>query len=134
MNGHVVGKQTVNGLTVVRLAGELDVVAARHVRRALRTSHLATLPDLAVDLRAVTFLDCAAVGVLIAARNQVASAGGCLRVAGLQGEPRRLLALCHLDDVVCVHESMSEATAVRCALHEALPETGDPAPHRSVRY
>lgn len=134
MNGHVVGKRTVNGLTVVQLAGELDVVAARHVRRGLHTSHLATLPDLAVDLRAVTFLDCAVVGVLIAARNQVASAGGCLRVAGLQGEPRRLLALCHLDDVVCVHESLAEATAVRCALHQTLPETGGPAPHRSVRY
>jgi anti-sigma B factor antagonist len=134
VNGHVVGRRTVNGLTLVTLAGELDVVAVRHLRHGLRATHLATLPDLAVDLRAVTFLDCAAVGVLIAARNQVTLAGGCLRVAGLQTEPRRLLALCHLDDVVCVHESLAEATAVRCAFHEAMPETRGPAPHRSVRY
>jgi anti-sigma B factor antagonist len=134
VDGHVVGRRTVNGLTVVRLAGELDVVAVHQLRRGLRASHLATLPDLAVDLRAVTFLDCAAVGVIVAARNTVALAGGCLRVAGLQDEPRRLLALCHLDDVVCVHESLADAMAMRCTFHGAMPKTGGPAPHPSVSY
>jgi anti-sigma B factor antagonist len=129
VNGRVVGRRTVNGLTVVTLAGELDVVSVFHLRRGLRASLFATLPDLAVDLRAVTFLDCAAVGVLIAARNQVALAGGCLRVAGLQTEPRRLLTLCHLDGVVCVHESMAEATAVECAVHR---QPGKPADPRSI--
>lgn len=133
MNGRVVSRRTVNGLTVIQLTGELDVVAVRQLRRGLRPSHFASLPDLAVDMRAVTFLDCAAVGVLIAARNQVALAGGCLRVAGLQIEPRRLLTLCHLDDVLCVHESLAEATAVQCPLHGALRETGGTPPERSVR-
>lgn len=134
MDGHVVGRRTVNGLTVVRLAGELDVVAVRQLSHGLRASPLASLPDLAVDLRAVTFLDCAAVGVIVAARNKVALAGGCLRVAGLQNEPRRLLALCHLDDVVCVHESLADAMAMRCTFHAAIPETGGPATHSSMRY
>jgi anti-sigma B factor antagonist len=131
VQGRVVGKRSVNGLTLVRLAGEFDVAAVRCLRRGLRASYLATLPDVAVDLRAVTFLDCAAVGVLIAARNKVALAGGCLRVVGLQGEPRRLLALCRLEDVVCVHESLPEATAVHCGLHGSSPRPTDP--HRVVR-
>jgi anti-anti-sigma factor len=126
VNGGVFGRRTVNGLTVVRLAGELDVSAVRYLRRGLRPAHFATLPDIAVDLRAVTFLDCSAVGVLIAARNQVALAGGCLRIAGLQPEPRRLLALCHLDDVVCVHESLTEATAADCSVHGHFPRPADP--------
>ena len=134
MNGRVVGRRTVNGLTVVQLAGELDVVAVHQLRRSLRASYFASLPDLAVDLRAVTFLDCATVGVLIAARNRVALEGGCLRVAGLQTEPRRLLALCRLGDVLCVHESLAEATAVQCAFHASLPDTGGPPPHHSLRY
>lgn len=134
MKGRVVGRRTVNGLTVVQLAGELDVVAVHLLRRNLRASHFASLPDLAVDLRAVTFIDCATVGVLIATRNRVALAGGCVRVAGLQTEPRRLLALCRLGDVLCVHESLEEATAVRCAFHASLPDTGGPPPHHSLRY
>jgi anti-sigma B factor antagonist len=121
VKGRVVGRRTVNGLTVVQLAGELDVVAVHLLRRNLRASHFASLPDLAVDLRAVTFIDCATVGVLIATRNRVALAGG-------------LLALCRLGDVLCVHESLEEATAVRCAFHASLPDTGGPPPHHSLRY
>lgn len=128
MSGRVVGKRSVNGLTVVRLAGEFDVAAIQGLRRGLHPSHFATIPDLALDLREVTFLDCAAVGVLIAARNRVSLEGGCLRVTGLQTEPRRLLGLCRLDGVFCLHESLVQATAVVCALHASPQSLQRPAP------
>ena len=133
MSGRVLGKRSVNGLTVVRLAGEFDVAAVQGLRRGLLPSHFATLPDLAVDLREVTFLDCAAVGVLIAARNRVSLAGGCLRATGLQTEPRRLLGLCRLDGVVCLHRSLLQATAVVCALH-ADPQSPQRLPSPSATH
>src|SRR3954447_25698952 len=91
---------TVNGLTVVTLAGELDLAAAPALRLALCRAPDAALPDLAVDLSRVEFMDCAVVGVLIAALNTVKAQGGCLRLHGLKGEPMRLMELCRLDGVI----------------------------------
>jgi anti-anti-sigma factor len=72
------------------------------------------LPDIALDLRSVTFMDCAIVGVLIAVYKDVTSAGGCLRIIAPPREPRTLLELCNLDGVLCVHDSVPSATAPVC--------------------
>ena len=125
MQGPVTGKRIVNGLTVVQLAGELDVVTVPDLRRELVVSTSATLPDLVLDLRDVEFLDCGVVGVLVAARSRATAAGGCLRLVGVQQRPRRLLSLCRLDQVFCIHESFASATATKCTRHAPKqPATG----------
>jgi anti-sigma B factor antagonist len=55
--------------TVVALRGDLDHAKAFEVADALARAIAATAADLVVDLSDVTFLDAAAVGVLIRGRN-----------------------------------------------------------------
>jgi anti-anti-sigma factor len=114
----VIGTRSmVHGLTVIGLAGDLDVATVAELRRQLVPRPSASLPDLAVDLREVAFMDCAVVGALIAARNEVADAGGCVRLAGPGIGVRRILSLCHLDEVFCIYDTLSEATEPVCARH-----------------
>ena len=102
-------KRTVNGLTVVTVTGELDLATAPTLHRALRRAVDASLPDLVVDFSQVTFFDCAIVGVLVTALRAVQAQGGCLRLRGLTGGPKRLFDLCHLDGVICVEDTAAVA-------------------------
>jgi anti-sigma B factor antagonist len=124
----VVDRRVVDGLTLVTLADELDLACCGALRRALRPLPSARMPDVAVDLRAVTFMDCAAVGVLVAAYRAVRSAGGCLRLIGPQHGPARLLDLCELEGVLCVHDSVAAATTATCPAHVAGVRAGAATP------
>jgi len=123
-----VDRRDVDGLTLVTLAGELDLACCCALRCALQPLPSARMPDLAVDLRQVTFMDCAAVGTLVRAYRTVRSAGGCLRLIGPQHGPARLLCLCELEGVLCVHDSVAAATAATCAAHAG----GGPGPHAAT--
>lgn len=146
MLGHVVGRETVDGVTVVTLAGDLDVATVDELRRHLAPSESATSANLAVDLREVTFIDCAVIGSLVGARNRAVGASACVRLSGLRARPRRVLTLCELDEVFCFYRSVEDAARVACAYHRVVgtvrplvpaqraPEAvtgGDPAPDRS---
>ena len=117
MLGHVVGRETVHGLTVVTLAGDFDVATVAELRHHLAPSESATSADLAVDLREVTFIDCAVVGSLVGARNRAVGASACVRLSGLRAQPRRVLSLCALDDVFCVYRHVEDAAGLACADH-----------------
>ena len=121
MRNGVVDQQIVEGLTLLTVAGELDVLAAAALRRDLAPSPMATRPDVAVDLRQVTFMDCSAVGALIALYRQVHDAGGCLRLIGAEQGALRLVQLCKLDGVLCVHDSIEKAVAPVCGRHQPQP-------------
>lgn len=73
--------------------GDLDKVALEHLDEAL-TLALSTdrQPCVEVDLRAVTFIDGAAVDVLLGAARQARAAGGALWVANPPLQLRSLLA------------------------------------------
>lgn len=128
MLGHVVGRETVHGLTVVTLAGELDVATVAELHRHLAPSDSATSADLAVDLREVTFIDCAVVGSLVGARNRAVEASACVRLSGLGAQPRRVLTLCALDDVFCVYRRVDEASGSACADHRVAATVTTPVP------
>ena len=117
MRNGVVDQQIVDGLTVLTVAGELDVLVAAALRRDLTVSAIATRPDAVVDLRQVTFMDCSAIGALIALYRQVRTGGGCLRLIGADEGSLRLVQLCKLDGVLCVHDSMEQAIAPVCDRH-----------------
>jgi hypothetical protein len=61
----VVDTRVVNGLTLITLAGELDLSQAPALHRALIPAPAASLPDLAIDLRRVEFMDCSVIGALM---------------------------------------------------------------------
>ena len=112
--------RVVDGLTLFTLAGELDLAAASTLRSDLTSSVAATRPDVAVDLRQVTFMDCSVVSVFISAYKRVRASGGCLRLIGDDRGPLRLIRLCKLDRVLCIHDSVDVATAAVCHRHQAL--------------
>jgi anti-anti-sigma factor len=82
MRNGVAEKRILNGLTLFTLVGELDVADAAALRRELAGSPDATVPDLAIDLRQVGFVDASIFGVLVMVYRRVISAGGCLRLVG----------------------------------------------------
>jgi len=96
------------GHVVVALDGELDVVDAESVM-AILTAVVARDPRIIVDLAALEFIDCCALGGLGRVRAQARQASGDLLLAAPRGPVRRILALTGLIDVFSVHASVEDA-------------------------
>jgi anti-sigma B factor antagonist len=99
------------GYVVVALDGELDVSDAASVADAL-TSVAARDPRIIVDLAALEFIDCCALGALGRVRAQARQAGGDLLLAAPCGPVRRILVLTGLIDVFSVHASVQDAVRI----------------------
>lgn len=80
-------------LAIVEVHGELDLHTVRHVERAVEQAVEQGCTTVAVELGGVPFVDCAALGALIAAEQSVRAAGAELVVAGASPQVRRLLEL-----------------------------------------
>ncbi|GAA2246397.1 STAS domain-containing protein [Streptomyces indiaensis] len=65
---------------VVSLHGELDLLTAPALRAGLDRATAGPCPDLVLDLRQVSFIDCAGLGVLCRTRNRVLARRGRLRL------------------------------------------------------
>jgi anti-anti-sigma factor len=96
------------GHVVVALDGELDVVDAVGVMAVLAAA-AAGNPRIIVDLAALEFIDCCALGVLGRVRAQARQAGGDLLLAAPRGPVQRILALTGLIGVFSVHASVEQA-------------------------
>jgi len=86
-----------DGVSVLCVAGELDLTSAPRLRRAVSTVLAGQPPVLVVDLSGLGFSDCAGLRVLIEARRQQAARGHRLRITGLQSPVRRLIHLAGFD-------------------------------------
>ena len=106
----VAGVDLVDGGTVVRLAGELDLYNAADVREALLAACDETPERLVVDLAAVSFMDSTALGVLVEARSRMTDKRAFV-LAAPGVESRRVLALSGLDRHFSVHDSVEQALA-----------------------
>ena len=98
---------------VVAVAGPLDHEAAEPVRRAVE----AGLPDrddasVVLDLAAVDLLTSIGIAALLEVREFCADRGAPLRLAGLTGEPRRLLAMLRLEGKFTLDDAVDDAVAV----------------------
>ncbi|MER6573259.1 STAS domain-containing protein [Streptomyces sp. NPDC001093] len=91
------------GATVVALHGEIDVLTAPALSRRLDALTTSPRPDLVLDLRPVTFIDCIGLGVLCRARNRTLARQGRLRLITESAEFRRILRVTGLGDVFEVH-------------------------------
>ncbi|WBO68628.1 STAS domain-containing protein [Streptomyces camelliae] len=91
------------GATVVPLLGEIDVLTAPALSARLDRLTADARPDLALDLRPVTFIDCAGLGVLCRARNRVRARRGRLRLVTDDAGFQRVLRATGLRDVFDAH-------------------------------
>jgi anti-sigma B factor antagonist len=95
------------GYVVIALHGELDIVDASSVMAVLAAA-AAGNPRIIVDLAALEFIDCCALGVLGRVREQARQSGGDLLLAAPYGPVRRLLDLTGLIGVFSVHASLDQ--------------------------
>ena len=81
---------------VVAVSGEIDIASAPKLREELLSALRRHGARLALDLRGVTFMDCAGVNVLLAARRHARLDGGWVRVARASRRARNILMLAGL--------------------------------------
>jgi anti-sigma B factor antagonist len=84
---------------VVEICGEIDIRSAPQLRDELLRVIRRHGPRLALDLRGVTFLDCAGVNVLLATRRRARLEDGWVRVTRASPRARRTISLLGLLDV-----------------------------------
>ncbi|MDN3029277.1 STAS domain-containing protein [Streptomyces sp. S.PB5] len=99
----------VGSATVAELRGELDVVAALRLSARLDALTAGPSPDLVLDLRGVSFIDCSGLGLLCRARNRVLARRGRLRLVSDSAAFRRILRYALLSGVFEVHPDLPAA-------------------------
>lgn len=82
-----------SGAVGVRVSGEIDFGNAAHLRRDLMAALVSHRGTLLMDLRRVTFCDCAGLNALLVARHAAHRAGRGLRVTAHSRPVGRLLDL-----------------------------------------
>ncbi|KOV69962.1 hypothetical protein ADL00_10485 [Streptomyces sp. AS58] len=73
-------EQDVGDATVVVLSGEMDILTTLRDRVRLDALTAGPCPDLVLDLRAVSFIDCSGLGMLCRTANRVGARHGRLRL------------------------------------------------------
>ena len=87
------------GWRILAVDGELDLSTSGEFRDAL-SELVDDTPNVAVDLRAVSFMDSTALGVIVAAMKRTRERGGDLALIGPAGSPRKVLAITALDQIM----------------------------------
>jgi anti-sigma B factor antagonist len=109
-----------DGMVVVALCGEIDLVDAAAVAAALVTAAVSQ-PRIIVDLAGLEFLDSSGVAALAYARRQARKAGGDLLLAAPQQQVLRVLTITRLVDDFSVHASVQEAAGCPRPRQEMTP-------------
>lgn len=78
-------------VTVVSLAGELDLANAGELRECLVSPEVFDAEQVHIDLTKVTFLDSSSIGLLVAACKRVRNGGGTFSVSCSEGVALRVL-------------------------------------------
>jgi anti-anti-sigma factor len=100
----------------VVIRGEIDICSSAQLREQLLSVMQRHGARIVLDLAEVTFIDCAGISALLAARRQALLAGGSLRVLRvlrvLRASPRvrRIISLTRLDPLL-MPTALSEAAA-----------------------
>ena len=96
---------------VVAVSGEIDIASAPKLREELLRALRRHGARLALDLGGVTFMDCAGVNVLLAARRHARLEGGWVRVARASRRARNILMLTGLQGEFALTGAETAATA-----------------------
>lgn len=100
-----------HGVTLVRLAGRLDLLAADTVKQSITVAAHAGQHRLVIDLGDVSFMDSSGLGTLIGGLKAARLAGGDLRVARPREQARGIFSLTSLDRVLTLYPTIEEACA-----------------------
>jgi len=120
--------------SVLQIAGELDVSTASRVAALVTEALRSGSTHLVVDVAGVTFMDCAALRVLLRARQASLARGGQLSLAAVPRSVRAVLALTGTQELIGPEPTAGVDSTARAhattatAMHHARPRT------RGCRY
>jgi anti-sigma B factor antagonist len=98
-------------ISVVTVAGEVDVYTAAQLRAVLDEEIGAGHARLVVDLDQVSFLDSTGLGVLVGRLKLVRNHSGWLRIVCSNDRILRVFRITGLDKVFGIHDSLEQALA-----------------------
>ena len=101
----------VGGLTVLTVAGEIDVYTAPRLRDRISELVGEGVYRIIVDLESVDFLDSTGLGVLVGGLKKVRSHGGSLALVCTQERLLKIFRITGLAKVFAIHGSVSDAVA-----------------------
>ncbi|SHH29430.1 STAS domain-containing protein [Ferrimonas marina] len=94
----------------LRLSGALDAEHCAPLEdRLQRLAEQHPSAQLMVDLREVSELDVSGLGALVFLFKRLANRGGQMALCGAQGQPRQLLSLLRVGQVIPMHETLPVA-------------------------
>ena len=99
-------------LTVVVVAGEVDVYTASVLREKLSEVIDGDHADVVVDLTGVGFLDSTGLGVLVGALKKVRGFGGRLQLVIDQEKVMKVFRITALTQVFTIHETLEAALEI----------------------
>lgn len=97
-------------VTVVTLAGDIDLHTAPQLRDRLDELFVDGRRIVVLDLAAVEFLDSSALGTMVYAQHSFEQDGGQLRVACPQPHAQKVFRITRLAEVVPVFDTVEEAS------------------------
>ncbi|MFI0444154.1 STAS domain-containing protein [Actinomadura sp. 6N118] len=104
-----------DGLTVVRLQGELDIANAEDLRQALHSARREHGDLVILDLEGLEFMDSHGLSVIISCYKAATTAGGSVSLAAPRPIVRRTLEVTGLTGRLAIFDSAEEAISVRRA-------------------
>jgi anti-sigma B factor antagonist len=100
----------VNGHSVVRVRGEIDLRTSPHLRATLLESSRRSGALFLIDLSQVQYMDSSGVGTMVYIKREVERAGHRVILAGLQPRVRSVLEITHLDKFFTIVQTVDEGT------------------------
>ncbi|MFI1354446.1 STAS domain-containing protein [Streptomyces sp. NPDC020898] len=104
-------EQPARQATVLELRGEIDLVTAPSLSARLDALTAHSRPDLVLDLRRVSFIDCTGLGILCRARSRALARQGRLQLITDSSRFLRVLRHAGLSGVFEVHPHLPEGPA-----------------------
>lgn len=115
----------IGDITVVRLCGEIDILTATPLSVRLDALTAAPSPELVLDLRSVTFIDCSGLAALCRARNRMRIRDGRLRLVTSSPSILRLLRLTDLAHAFEVYPRLPTLSPVLRTKQASFPSRPD---------
>ena len=104
-----ISDQTLDGVAVVSVSGEIDVATAPGLRERLHELIAEDSSTVVVDLLGVTFLDSTALGVLVGAHKRCREAGGELRLVVTEPRIMKVFEITGLTEVFPIFRTVAGA-------------------------
>ncbi len=102
-------KQTKPGEIVLILSGQLDFMVRKDFQAAIQDAQIEATQHVIMDLTDVSFIDCAAVGILVRTKHELAKAEIRLSLISAPGRVFDVLQAMNLDQILSMVPTKQEA-------------------------